>query len=48
MHDMVIEEGSAGGSMYIIEEGKVSIWFKGSKLRRSRPRGPAGEPMACA
>ena len=32
MHDMVIEEGSAGGSMYIIEEGKVSIWFKGSKL----------------
>jgi CRP-like cAMP-binding protein len=32
MHDMVIEEGSPGGSMYIIEEGKVSIWFKGSKL----------------
>jgi len=32
MHDMVIEEGSPGGSMYIIEDGKVSIWFKGTKL----------------
>ena len=32
MHDMIIEEGQPGGSMYIIEEGKVSIWSKGSKL----------------
>jgi cGMP-dependent protein kinase len=31
-HDMVIEEGSPGGSMYIIEEGNVSIWFEGTKL----------------
>ena len=31
-HDMVLAEGDPGGSMYIIEEGKVSIWFKGSKL----------------
>jgi CRP-like cAMP-binding protein len=32
LHDMVIEEGAAGGSMYIIEEGEVSIWFQGAKL----------------
>jgi CRP-like cAMP-binding protein len=31
-HDMVIEEGQPGRSMYVIEEGKVSIWFKGAKL----------------
>jgi CRP-like cAMP-binding protein len=31
-HDMVIEEGAPGMSMYIIEDGKVSIWYKGTRL----------------
>lgn len=32
LHDMILEEGGVGGTMAIIEEGRVSIWLQGALL----------------
>ena len=32
LHDTVIQEDTPGGSMAIIEEGKVSVWIQDSKV----------------